>query len=74
MCQLCNGLVAKHRVGYKGQKYAVFYTRDGERKLFGWQNQPDGGLMDVAKLMPGVTSVEIEEIPESERHVQTTHA
>jgi hypothetical protein len=49
----------KDRVGYRGQKYEVRYTRDGEEKVMGWQNQPSGGLEDAAKLMPGVTATRV---------------
>lgn len=52
----------QNRVGYRGQKYMVFYTRDGEEKGMGWQNNPSGGLEDAAKLMPGVTSTRVAEV------------
>lgn len=57
MCEFCERM--KERTGYKGQKYAVFYTRYGEEHPMGWQNQPTGGLEDVAKMMPGVTSTRV---------------
>ena len=57
MCEFCERM--KERTGYKGQSHAVYYTRDGEEKLFGWQNQSSGGLEDAAKLMPGVTSTRV---------------
>lgn len=47
------------RVGYKGQKYGVYFTRDGEEHLFGWQNEASGGLERAASLMPGVTSTRV---------------
>jgi len=37
MCHICDRL--KERTGYAGQKYAVFFTRDGEEQRMGWQNQ-----------------------------------
>lgn len=57
MCYQCERF--KDHVGYKGQRYAVYYTRDGEEKLMGWQNASSGGLEDAAKLMPGVTSTRV---------------
>ena len=57
MCYRCD--MFKDRVGYKGQKYAVYYTRDAKEKMMGWQNQPSGGLEDAAKLMPRVTSTRV---------------
>ena len=53
----------KDRVGYKGQKYEVRFTRDGEEHVMGWQNESSGGLAEAAKLMPGVTSVRVVEYP-----------
>ena len=53
----------KDRVGYKGQKYEVRFTRDGKEQVFGWQNESTGGLAEAARLMPGVTNVRIVEIP-----------
>ena len=53
MCYRCNKLPP---TGYKGQKYAVYYTREGKEHLMGWQNNPTGGLEEAATLMPGVTS------------------
>lgn len=55
----------KAHVGYRGQKYAVYYTQDGEEKQMGWQNQPSGGLEDFAKLMPGVTSTRVALVDDS---------
>lgn len=55
----------KGRVGYKGQKYAVMYTRDGVETQMGWQNQPSGGLEDAAKLMPGVTATRVVPVDEN---------
>ena len=57
MCEFCDKM--KKQTGYRGQKYAVYYTRDGEESLMGWQNEPSGGLEDVAKIMPGVTSTRV---------------
>jgi hypothetical protein len=57
MCHFCDEM--KKRTGYKGQKYAVYYTRDGEEQLMGWQNESSGGLEEAAKLMPGVTSTRV---------------
>jgi hypothetical protein len=47
------------RVGYKGQKYEVRFTEDGVEKVFGWQNEPSGGLADAAALHPGWTKVRV---------------
>ena len=48
------------RVGYKGQKYAVlFKDEDGKNCIYGWQNEPDGGLAKSAALHPGWTDVRI---------------
>ena len=60
MCQICDSF--KKRTGYAGQKYAVFYTRDGEESKMGWQNEASGGLEDAAKLMPGVTATRVAEV------------
>ena len=60
MCYSCDRL--KNRVGYNGQKYAVYFTRDGEEQLMGWQNEAVGGLEKAAKLMPGVTGTRIAEV------------
>jgi hypothetical protein len=57
MCEFCEKM--KRQTGHRGQKYAVYYTRDGEEKLMGWQNEAEGGLASVAILMPGVTEVSI---------------
>ena len=59
MCYHCDKF--KGKIGYQGQKYAVYFTRDGEEKLMGWQNEPSGGLEDAAKLMPGVESTSVRE-------------
>jgi hypothetical protein len=41
----------KDRVGYKGQKYEVRFTdEDGKERVFGWQNQPEGGLAKSARI------------------------
>lgn len=60
MCVICDSF--KNRSGYKRQKYAVFYTRDGEEHRMGWQNESSGGLEDAAKLMPDVTSTRVAEV------------
>lgn len=57
MCVICDDF--KNRTGYKGQKYVVFYMRDGEEHRMGWQNQSSGGLENAAQLMPGVTAVRV---------------
>lgn len=57
MCKTCERM--KYNVGYRGQKNAVYFTRDGEEFLMGWQNEDSGGLEDAAKLMPGVTSTRV---------------
>jgi hypothetical protein len=57
MCVICDSF--KNRTGYQGQKYAVFYTRDGEEHRMGWQNESSGALEDAAKLMPGVTATRV---------------
>jgi hypothetical protein len=57
MCRICDSF--KNRSGYAGQRYAVFYTRDGKEHRMGWQNNPAGGLEDAAKLMPGVTATRV---------------
>ncbi len=45
------------RVGYKGQKYAVEYksVETGEWKVFGWQNEPEGGLLNSVRLWPAAS-------------------
>ena len=53
-CRLLDG-----KVGYRGQKYEVRYTRDDEEHVFGWQNERSCGLADAAKMMPGVTAVSV---------------
>jgi hypothetical protein len=60
VCSICDRF--KKRTGYAGQKYAVYYTRDGVESKMGWQNQASGGLEDAAKLMPGVTSTRVAEV------------
>ncbi len=60
MCQICDRF--KKRTGYAGQRYAVFFTRDGKESRMGWQNQSSGGLEDAAKLMPGVTKTRVAEV------------
>ena len=60
MCYRCDRF--KDRAGYKGQKYAVYFTRDGAEQLMGWQNEPEGGLAKAAALMPGVTGTRIETV------------
>ena len=60
MCKFCDKM--KERTGYRGQKFAVYFTRDGKESLMGWQNQPSGGLEEAAKLMPGVTATSIRPI------------
>lgn len=47
------------KVGYKGQKYEVRYTRASEEHVFGWQNDSTGGLIAAACMMPGVTTARI---------------
>lgn len=56
----------KNSVGYRGQKYAVYFTRDGEEHLMGWQNEPSGGLEGAAKMMPGVTATRVAEAARAE--------
>jgi len=58
----------KDRSGYRGQKYEVFFMRDGEEHRFGWQNTSTGGLEKAVKLMPGVTSVRVAAVPQAERN------
>ena len=56
-CDIC-----KDRVGYRGQKYEVRFTdADGKDRVFGWQNEPEGGLANAAALHPGWTNVRIVE-------------
>ena len=57
MCVICDSF--KKRTGSAGQRYAGFFTRDGEEHRMGWQNQAAGGLEDAAKLMPGVTATRV---------------
>lgn len=57
MCQFCDRM--KKITGYRGQKYAVYFTRDGKESVMGWQNEPGGGLEEVEQLMPGVTSTRV---------------
>jgi hypothetical protein len=57
----------KGRVGYRGQKYEIRFTRDGEEHVMGWQNESEGGLAKAAKLMPGVTAVRIIEVKTEEK-------
>jgi hypothetical protein len=57
----------KDRVGYRGQKYEVRFTRDGEEHVMGWQNESEGGLAKAGKLMPGVTAVRIVEVKTEEK-------
>jgi hypothetical protein len=53
----------KDRVGYKGQKYEVRFTdEDGKERVFGWQNEPRGGLADAVRLHPGWTKVRVVKI------------
>lgn len=59
MRSLCDKL--KKHTGYAGQKYVVFYTRDGVESRMGWQNDSSGGLERIAKLMPGVTATRVVE-------------
>ena len=61
-------------VGYKGQKYEVRISRDQEESILGWQNSPDGGLLEMAKLMPGVTSARIVEIKPLESETRSPDA
>jgi hypothetical protein len=50
----------KDRVGYRGQKYEVRFTNeDGLECIFGWQNEPAGGLADAAALHPGWSNVRV---------------
>lgn len=50
----------KDRVGYKGQKYEVRFTdEDGKDCVFGWQNEPEGGLAKSASLHPGWSNVRV---------------
>ena len=50
----------KDRVGYKGQKYEVRFTdEDGKEHVFGWQNEPKGGLAEAAALHPGWSNVRV---------------
>lgn len=65
MCENCCDRLKDH-VGYRGQKYGVWYTRDGEEELMGWQNEPSGGMEEAAKLMPGVTATSVRQWRESE--------
>jgi|GEM_PF-4167537 len=65
MCEFCKKM--KQNSGYRGQEFAVYYTRDGEEKLMGWQNNPSGGLEDAAKLMPGVTATSVRPVHELNR-------
>ena len=64
MCEFCDRM--RKQTGYRGQKYAVFYTTEGVEIQMGWQNQPSGGLEDVAKLMPGVTSTSVRPVHQCE--------
>jgi hypothetical protein len=53
----------KDRVGYKGQKYEVrFRDEEGMDRIFGWQNEPEGGLAKAAALHPGWSDVRVVEI------------
>ena len=50
----------ENRVGYRGQRYEVRFTNeDGEEKVFGWQNERDGGLEKSARLHPGWSKVRV---------------
>jgi hypothetical protein len=49
----------KNRVGYKGQKYAVMFTEGEVDRVFGWQNEPEGGLTEAAALYPGWSNVRV---------------
>ena len=51
------------RVGYRGQKYEVRFTdENGNDRVFGWQNQPAGGLADAAAMHPGWGNVRVIEV------------
>lgn len=58
-------------VGYKGQKYEVRYTNASGEHVMGWQNESSGHLADVAKIMPGVTSVRIVPVAEKVENAET---
>lgn len=50
----------ENRVGYKGQRYEVrFLDEYSMERVFGWQNQPKGGLAQSAKLHPGWSKVRV---------------